>query len=420
MPSGIYTGSPDIDNALVDSANWADMDWVHAQFAWLRKNDPLRRMHPKGYDPFWSVTKFDQIKEVELAKDVFLSAPVTSLEPAMLRETLQSISGRENLIRSLVQMDAPDHMKYRVLTQSWFARSNLSKIEARISLLAAQYVDQMVSGAGHCDFVKDLAVPFPLHVIMSILGIPEKDEPFMLKLTQELLGPDDPDNHRSFDSMDLMEVVTDFERYFDELAKDRRLNPTDDLATAIANGQIDGQSMPDLETYGYYIIVATAGHETTSAAISGALLALLQNPDQMNLLRSNVDEYLDDFIEESLRWVSPVRHFVRTPTQDYWLGEQLIPKGESVALWYPSGNRDELVFERSDRFDIERANKRHIAFGHGSHLCLGQHLARMEMRALFRELLSRVNDIELNGEFHFTHTAFVGGLKALPLSYSFV
>ena len=392
------------------------MEWVHAQFAWLREHAPLKRMQPEGYDPFWSVTRFEQIKEVELAKDVFLSAPVTSLEPAILRETLESISGRENLIRSLVQMDAPDHMKYRVLTQSWFARSSLAKIENQISGLASQYVDRLIGGEGHCDFVKELAVPFPLHVIMSILGIPEEDEPFMLKLTQELLGPDDPDNHRSFDSMDLMEVVNDFERYFDKLANDRRSHPTDDLASAIANGQIDGQPMPDLETYGYYIIVATAGHETTSAAISGALLALLQNPDQMELIRSNLDEHLDDFIEESLRWVSPVRHFVRTPVKDYQLGDQLIPKGESVALWYPSGNRDESMFERSGVFDIKRANKRHIAFGHGSHLCLGQHLARMEMRALFRELLSRVEHIQVNGEIRYTHTAFVGGLKTMPLS----
>ena len=392
------------------------MEWVHAQFAWLREHAPLKRMQPEGYDPFWSVTRFEQIKEVELAKDVFLSAPVTSLEPAILRETLESISGRENLIRSLVQMDAPDHMKYRVLTQSWFARSSLAKIENHISGLASQYVDRLIGGEGHCDFVRELAVPFPLHVIMSILGIPEEDEPFMLKLTQELLGPDDPDNHRSFDSMDLMEVVNDFERYFDKLANDRRLHPTDDLASAIANGQIDGQPMPDLETYGYYIIVATAGHETTSAAISGALLALLQDPDQMELIRSNLDDHLDDFIEESLRWVSPVRHFVRTPVKDYQLGDQLIPKGESVALWYPSGNRDESMFERSGVFDIKRANKRHIAFGHGSHLCLGQHLARMEMRALFRELLSRVEHIQVNGEIRYTHTAFVGGLKTMPLS----
>ena len=416
MPLDIYTQSPEIDNALVDSANWADMEWVHAQFAWLREHAPLKRMQPEGYDPFWSVTKFEQIKEVELAKDVFLSAPVTSLEPAILRETLKSISGRENLIRSLVQMDAPDHMKYRVLTQSWFARSSLAKIENQISGLASQYVDRLIGGEGHCDFVKELAVSFPLHVIMSILGFPEEDERFMLKLTQELLGPDDPDNHRSFDSMDLMEVVNDFERYFDKLANDRRSHPTDDLASAIANGQIDGQPMPDLETYGYYIIVATAGHETTSAAISGALLALLQNPDQMELIRSNLDEHLDDFIEESLRWVSPVRHFVRTPIKDYQLGDQLIQKGESVALWYPSGNRDESMFERSGVFDIKRANKRHIAFGHGSHLCLGQHLARMEMRALFRELLSRVEHIQVNGEIRYTQTAFVGGLKTMPLS----
>ena len=149
--------------------------------------------------PFLSVTKYDPIKD-ELAKDVFLSAPITSLEPIMLKEALQTMSGRENVIRSLVQMDEPDHMKYRVLTQAWFSRSNLKNIEIEVARLATDYVDRLVKHKDQCDFVKQVAIPFPLRVIMSILGVPDKDEAFMLKLTQELLGPDDPDNHRSFDS----------------------------------------------------------------------------------------------------------------------------------------------------------------------------------------------------------------------------
>jgi len=253
---------------------------------------------------------------------------------------------------------------------------------------------------------------------MSILGVPEEDEAFMLKLTQELLGPDDPDNHRSFDSTELMDVVRDFEQYFDALAKKRRSNPTDDLATAIANGKINDGPMPDLETYGYYIIVATAGHETTAAAISGALLALIENPDQLETLRSDIDANIDGFVEESLRWVSPVRHFVRTAAEDYVLDGRMISKNESVALWYPSGNRDEDIFADSKKFDISRSPNKHVAFGHGAHLCLGQHLARMEIRALFKELLSRVHDIRLIDQYRYTHTAFVGGLKSLPIQTS--
>ena len=418
MSRPVYTSSPDIDNALVDSAHWSDMQWVHDQFAWLRQHDPLRRMEPTGFDPFWSVTKYDHIKEIELAKDVFLSAPITSLEPIMLREALQTMSGRENVIRSLVQMDEPDHMKYRVLTQAWFSRSNLKNIEIEVARLATDYVDRLVKHKDQCDFVKQVAIPFPLRVIMSILGVPEEDEAFMLKLTQELLGPDDPDNHRSFDSTELMDVVRDFEQYFDALAKKRRSNPTDDLATAIANGKINDGPMPDLETYGYYIIVATAGHETTAAAISGALLALIENPNQLERLRSDIDANIDGFVEESLRWVSPVRHFVRTAVEDYVLDGQLIPKNESVALWYPSGNRDENKFSNSQKFDISRSPNKHVAFGHGAHLCLGQHLARMEIRALFKELLSRVHDVRLIDQYRYTHTAFVGGLKSLPIQTS--
>ena len=279
MSRPVYTSSPDIDNALVDSAHWSDMQWVHDQFAWLRQHDPLRRMEPTDLIPGASR---NTITLKRLAAMMIPQRPITSLEPIMLREALQAMSGRENVIRSLVQMDEPDHMKYRVLTQAWFSRSNLKNIEIEVARLATDYVDRLVKHKDQCDFVKQVAIPFPLRVIMSILGVPEEDEAFMLKLTQELLGPDDPDNHRnSFDSTELMDVVRDFEQYFDTLAKKRRSNPTDDLATAIANGKINDGPMPDLETYGYYIIVATAGHETTAASDPGALLALIENPDQL-------------------------------------------------------------------------------------------------------------------------------------------
>ena len=304
----------------------------------------------------------------------------------MLREALQTMSGRENVIRSLVQMDEPDHMKYRVLTQAWFSRSNLKNIEIEVARLATDYVDRLVKHKDQCDFVKQVAIPFPLRVIMSILGVPRR-RGLHAEAYSGAADPDDPDNHRSFDSTELMDVVRDFEQYFDALAKKRRSNPTDDLATAIANGKINDGPMPDLETYGYYIIVATAGHETTAAAISGALLALIENPDQLERLRSDIDSNIDGFVEESLRWVSPVRHFVRTAVQDYVLDGRLISENESVALWYPSGIRDENIFTESQKFDISRSPNKHVSFGHGAHLCLGQHLARMEIRSHLRSCL---------------------------------
>ena len=171
-------------------------------------------------------------------------------------------------------MDDPDHSRYRALTQRWFMRSNLRKLDERIAQLATEYVDRLGELGGECDFVKDVAIWYPLRVIMTILGVPDGDEPLMLKLTQEMFGSADPDVRRSFGAESLMDVITDFEAYFQALSEDRRANPTDDVASLIANARIDGEPVPERETNGYYIIIATAGHDTTSSSTAGGLLAL--------------------------------------------------------------------------------------------------------------------------------------------------
>jgi len=252
---------------------------------------------------------------------------------------------------------------------------------------------------------------------MSIFGVPEEDEPLMLKLTQELFGSTDPDVARSFDMMDFMDVVLDFEKYFVELTEARRNKPTDDLASLIANSEIDGERLPQHETNGYYMIIATAGHDTTSASTAGGLLALLERPEEMAKLRADVDGLLPTAIDEMIRWVSPVRHFMRTATEDCDIGGQTIREGESAILWYPSANRDESVFDAPFDFRVDRKDAKQIAFGFGAHVCLGQHLARMEMASLYRALLNRVEDIELAGEPQYTQSTFVGGLKTLPIRY---
>ncbi|NOX52286.1 MAG: cytochrome P450 [Gammaproteobacteria bacterium] len=412
----ILTTSPDLDNAIVDPARWASEAWVHEQFAWLRANDAVRRLEPEGYEPFWNITRYSHIKEIEQNKQVFINDPRPLLGPEMVQTLVQQMSGRKHLVRSLVQMDDPDHTKYRLLTQGWFMGSNLRKLQDRVDYLAKVYVDRMAERDGECDFVADVAIWYPLRVIMSILGVPEEDEPLMLKLTQELFGSSDPDNTRSFEMADFMNVVTDFEEYFQNLTAARRANPTDDVASVIANAKIDGQPIPDHETNGYYIIVATAGHDTTSSTIAGGLLALLENPQQLALLKAK-PELMDTAVDEMIRWVTPVRHFMRTATEDYTLGNQQISAGESLTLWYPSANRDENVFDAPNEFRVGRKDAKQLAFGFGAHVCLGQHLARMEITALFKELLSRVNHIELADEPKYTQSTFVGGLKSLPIRY---
>lgn len=413
----IFTASPGLDNALVTPAYWGNEQWVHDQFQWLREHDPMRYCSPEGYDPFWSVTRYDDIKAIAGNKATFINDPRPLLGPKMVEALVTHMTGRKHLVRSLVQMDDPDHLQYRLLTQSWFMGHNLRKLQDNINVLARQYVDQMAELGGECDFVKDVAIWYALRVIMSVLGVPAEDEPLMMKLTQELFGGSDPDIARSFAPETVMDVVADFENYFVKLTALRRKHPTDDVASVIANAVIDGKPLPEHETNGYYAIIATAGHDTTSSSVAGGLLALINNPEQMQLLRSAPDELMDSAINEIIRWVTPVRQFCRTATQDCNVNGTHIAEGQSCALWYPSANRDASVFDKPFTFQIDRQGSKHLAFGFGGHVCLGQHLARMEMAAFYRELLSRMESIELAGEPQYSQSLFVGGLKTLPIKF---
>ncbi|MEM6708881.1 MAG: cytochrome P450 [Pseudomonadota bacterium] len=416
--TAIFTESPELDDAIVSSLFWSDEARIHEQLRWLRTNDPLRYLEPNGFEPLWCVTKYDDVRTIELNKTGFINDPRPTLAPSLVTATIQHMSGRKHLVRSLVQMDDPDHFEYRRLTQAWFMGRNLRKLQQRVDELAKQYVDRLAELGGECDFVKDVAIWYPLRVIMSIFGVPEQDEPLMMKLTQELFGSDDPDINRSFELSDFVEVVKDFEQYFADLSAARRANPTDDVATVIANAKIHGEPIPELEMNGYYMIIATAGHDTTSSSTAGGLLALLQNPEQFDALKADPDGLMATAVDEMIRWVSPVRHFMRTATEDYELRGKTIKAGQSLILWYPSANRDEEVFSDPFDFRVDRKDGKQIAFGYGAHVCLGQHLARMEIAALYRALLKRVDRIELAGEPRYTQSTFVGGLKSLPIRYT--
>ncbi len=417
MESQVVTESPELDAAIVNPANWGNEDWVNAQLAWLRENAPIRHMSPDGFDPFWSITRHADIRSIESDKTLFVNDPRPLLTPKLLNAIVKELTGRRHLVRSLVTMDDPDHSRYRALTQEWFSRSNLLVLTDRIEQLATEYVDRLGELGGECDFVKDVAIWYPLRVIMSILGIPEQDEPFMMKLTQEMFGSSDPDTRRSFEVTALPEVIADFEAYFAELSRRRRAHPTDDVASLIANARIDGEAVPEHETNGYYIIIATAGHDTTSSSVAGGLLALIEHPEEMEKLRGDPERHMPNAINEVVRWVTPVRHFMRTATADCRVADTDIATGESCILWYPSANRDSAVFDDPFAFRVDRPGVRHLAFGFGAHACLGQHLARMEMSALFQELLRRVEHVELNGEPRYSQSTFVGGLKSLPIRY---
>jgi cytochrome P450 len=247
-----------------------------------------------------------------------------------------------------------------------------------------------------------------------MLGLPDSDFPRMLKLTQEMFGGNDEEFQRGGGVDDMLAVLLDFFNYFMALTQSRREHPTEDLASAIANARINGEALSDMDTLSYYVIVASAGHDTTSAATAGGLLALLQNPDQLARLQADMS-LMPTAVEEIIRWVVPVKEFMRTAQADTEVRGVPIAKGEAVLLSYVSANRDEDVFKDPMRFDVGRDPNKHLSFGHGVHFCLGAALARMEINSFFTELVPRITSIELAGKPETMATTFVGGLKHLPI-----
>lgn len=416
----------DIAFAVVDPKAYADGKRIDEAFKWLRREAPLAVAQPEGFDPFWVVTRHADILNIERQNDLFhngdRSAVVTTIEAD--KKVRAMMGGSPHLVRSLVQMDNPDHFNYRRLTQAWFLPQNLRNLEARIREIARGFIDRMAAKGDACDFARDVAFLYPLHVIMEVLGVPECDEPRMLKLTQELFGSADPDVNRSGQRIDDVDVglanlqatVVDFMTYFNEMTEDRRRNPRNDLASVIANGAIEGQPLGHLEAMSYYIIAATAGHDTTSNTTAGAMWALAENPAQFKKVKEN-PSLIPSMVEESIRWETPVKHFMRTATADAEVAGQKIAKGDWLMLCYPSGNRDEAVFDDPYTFNPERTPNKHVSFGYGAHICIGQHLARMEMRVLWEELLARLDHVELNGEPKRTEANFVCGPKAVPIRF---
>jgi cytochrome P450 len=406
-----------IGKAVIDPKTYVDQRAYDELFGALRRESPVRWAAPEGDRPFWLVTRHADIIEIERQPVRFVNEQRSVLTTIADEQRLKALTGRQDsALRTLVNMDDPDHRVFRAITQAWFMPPNLQKLEGSIAALAREFVDRMEAMGGACDFARDIANWYPLRVIMSILGVPPQDEALMLRLTQELLGSTDPEMKRQSGAR--RNTYKDFFAYFAEITADRRRHPRDDVASVIANATLDGRPIGELEAASYYVIIATAGHDTTSSTTAGGLLALLQHPDALARLRAEPN-LLTAAVDEMVRWVSPVKHFFRTATEDFILRGQEIKAGDSLMMCYPSGNRDEDVFEAPFEFRIDRSPNRHLAFGFGAHLCLGMHLARIEIRAFFRELLPRLDHVELAGEPAWVEANFVSGLKRMPIRYGF-
>ncbi|TDO46868.1 cytochrome P450 [Kribbella sp. VKM Ac-2527] len=273
------------------------------------------------------------------------------------------------------------------------------------------------------DFVQEFALFYPLHVIMTLFGVPESDEPRMMALTQEFFGTADPDAQRAdvepltpeAAAQQRAAAIKDFYAYFDVLVEDRRTTPREDLATLIASARTEsGEYYANTFAYGWFIAIATAGHDTTSSTMAGTIEQLALHPDQLAVVQADMS-LVPDLVNEGLRWSSPVKHFTRQATQDYTLRGREIRAGDRFMLLYQSANRDTDVFNDPDTFRLQRKPNKHIAFGYGPHMCIGQHLAKLELRVLFEELLPRIRSIAITGDRKVVQTNFVGGLRNLPV-----
>jgi cytochrome P450 len=439
---------PDID--IVSPEAYTDNETLLRSYARLRAERPVAWVDHESYRPFWAITKHADIIEVEKQHDLFINEPRLTLLPksiedraeaqpkglealkmlfALLRNSnrrwadFQSLkrtnakagNARHSKVRTVIHMDEPEHKKYRNLTHSWFMGRGVAGLEGRIRALATKFVDKMLAAEGQCDFAQDIAVWYPLEVIMTILGLPPEDAPQLLVWTQQLLSASDPELQKS--DQYGQDVMLEMYAYFGKLIADRRKKPTDDLASVVVHATVDDEPIELVDMLSYFLIVATAGHETTSSAIAGGMLAFIDNPSQFQLLREK-PEAGRTLPDEVVRWVTPVRHFTRTATADYTLRGIDIAKGESLGIFYLSANRDADAFDIDPyEFHIDRMPNRHLAFGHGTHHCLGRVLASLEIRCIFEELAQRVADVELAGEPAWIASNFTGGLKRLPIRY---
>jgi cytochrome P450 len=403
----------DAGRVFADPGAYTDERRFHEACTLLRRKAPITLVEAGGFPPFYALTRHADVMEAERNPEVFRNLP----QPVLMETERERVVRQAGDLATLVHMDDPDHRKYRALTADWFQPSSLARLEGRIAELAHRAVDRMAALGGECDFAVDIATPMPLEVILSILGLPEADYPKMLQLTRELFQGDDPEFARGSTFEEFMTVMYDFFRYFGELVDERRARPTDDLASVIANAVVDGEPIWPFQQISYYVIIATAGHDTTSFTMTGGLQALIENTGELERLRKD-PALIPTAADEMVRWVSPVRHFLRNVAAPAEISGHRFDVGDRLLLSYWSANRDEDVFEDPFRFDVGRKPNRHLAFGFGAHYCLGAVLAKMEIRALFAELIPRLRWIEPAGPPELSRSIFVGGHKHLPIRYA--
>jgi cholest-4-en-3-one 26-monooxygenase len=403
----------EFDPATLDIAtpeHYERNGYPHPEWTWLRRHAPVFWYDRPNVEPFWAITKHADIVELGKQPDLFLNAPRLAVFTRDLPPPPEGSS------RHLLNMDPPDHARYRRVTSDWFTPRAIRAMDAKVARVTREVVDAAAQKTAG-DFVQDISARITIAVIAEMLGVPQSDWQLLFRWTNEIIAPQDPEfQHGATPEETIEGARLELFTYFDHLVGERRARPANDIVSVVANGAVNGEPLPMLELLSYYFLLVVAGNETTRNAMTGGMLAFVQNPDEWEKLRRDA-ALLDSTVEEVVRWTTPVIQFCRTATRDYELRGQTIRKGQAACLFYPSANRDEEVFADPFVFRIDRNPNRHIGFGMGEHVCLGAHLARLELRHAFRELRERLEHCELAGPVERVRSSFVGGIKRAPMRW---
>jgi cytochrome P450 len=387
--------------------------YPHAEWTLLRREAPVYWFDRSEGEHFWAITKHEDIVFISKRPELFISDPTLVVQTTPLSER------SDDFPKNLIQFDPPKHGPQRKLISKGFTPRALRRWHADIERIARGVVNELFEEGdeGECDFVEKIAAPLPIAVIGWLLGVPEPDWPKLFDWTNRVLGSSDPE-YQDHDSPTETARAAQYElfEYFTHLVAERRREPQDDLVSLFAHAEVEGKPLSDLEVLVWCFLIVAAGNETTRNATSGGMLALIEHPDALRRLQAEPG-LLKSGVEEILRWTSPIIHFARTATQDVEVRGQKISKGDIVALFYPSANRDEEIFEAPFEFRIDRNPNRHLAFGIGEHFCAGAHVARLEIEYALRFLLPRIEQIELAGPPDRLQSSLIGGIKRLPIRY---
>jgi cytochrome P450 len=396
---------------------WAqDDDLREGAFATLRREEPISWqqsfvLEAEPGEGHWALTRHEDVFHASRHPEIFSS----SLGITIGDQTPELAE----YFGSMIAMDDPRHTRLRNIVRSAFTPRVLARIEDSVRDRARRLVTEMVADHpdGRADLVTELAGPLPLQIICDMMGIPEDDHQQVFHWTNVILGFGDPDISTDFD--EFVGVAMDIGAYAKALADDRRGNPGDDLTTSLVQAELDGERLTSGEVASFFILLVVAGNETTRNAISHGVLALSRYPEQRDDWWNHYDEVAPTAVEEIVRWASPVAYMRRTVTRDTELSGVTMRAGDKVTLWYGSANRDETKFADPWTFDVRRQPNPHLGFGGGgAHFCLGANLARREITVIFEELHRRIPDIGATEEPDRLQSAFIHGIKRLPVAWT--